>query len=295
MDKARGGTSLGVTFGCCLSVGSFVPQSGNESAAGGAIPARIREGLSRLADCGYDFAELTVQSVAGLTDSEYEELQRVIDDSPIKVPVLNSFIPGHLNITGNQTPDRELEAFVVLAMERVKGIGASQIVFGSGKARSLPEGFPLEQGMEQIKAFLRLCNKLGAQHGITIAIEPLNRKESNVINRVSEAVALAGELNLPQIKVLADSYHMDLENESFDSLHAAIKDGWISHVHISGRNRKFPGTESSADERIDFAALFRVLQEAGYTGAVSAECSSSRFAEDCAASLKAVKEMWQGR
>lgn len=278
-------------FGCCLAVGSFVPQANHGEAPPSGIPQQIRDGLSALERSGYDFAELTVRSLTSLTEEEFAETRRLIRQSAVQVPVCNSFIPPELKLTGPGASDRDLEAYLDLAMKRVKDIGGEQIVFGSGAARNVPDGFPVERGMEQLKHFLRRCEEYAAAYGITVAIEPLNRGESNVINTVREAMSLAMELDLPHIKVLADCYHMDLEDESFAVLEEAVSGKLLSHVHISGRNRRFPGA-AEGQEEIDFAHLFRILQTAGYTGGVSAECGSQRFSEESAKSLRYVRAVW---
>lgn len=101
---------------------------------------------------------------------------------------------------------------------------------------------------------------------------------------------MAEELSLPHIKVLGDCYHMDLEGESFDVLTEAIKKGLLSHVHIADRKRRFP-CEPVDEAGIDFLKLFSVLQNAGYKAAISAECSSSNFSEECTKSRQFIKKI----
>jgi D-psicose/D-tagatose/L-ribulose 3-epimerase len=276
-------------FGCCLSIASFVPQTQQGESKQKDVPQQLTEGFALLRNNGYDFVELTVGALSQLTEEEFAKAKEAILNSELSVPVFNSFIPAALKITGPDASLEKLEAYVDLAMQRVRAVGGKQIVFGSGGARNLPEGTSHEEGMEQIKQFLRLCEKLAAKHDILIAIEPLNRKESNVINSVKDGLALAQELNLPHIKVLADAYHMDLENETFEIVSAAVKSGLLSHVHIADRNRQFPGTLT--EQGINFAALFAELRKAGYAGLVSAECGPDNFAENSAKSLVHVKQL----
>ena len=277
-------------FGCCLIIGSFVPQSNGDNSIKGKV-TQLQEGLDLLAENGYDFAELTVQFLTQLTDEEFQQAKKVIQQSPLDIPVCNSFIPPQLKVVGPTVSFADLDTYLELAMKRVHEIGGKQIIFGSGGARNIPEEFSTAEAYEQITQFLSRCETYGAKYGITIAIEPLNKAESNIINTVKEAISLAEEVNLPHIKVLADSYHMDLENESFTFLTQGIKDGWISHVHISDRNRRFPG-ELNEEESMDFSKLFLVLQEAKYKGRISAECNAASLVEVSAQSLQFVKNTW---
>ncbi|MEK3890585.1 sugar phosphate isomerase/epimerase family protein [Bacillus sp. FSL K6-3431] len=277
-------------FGCCLVLGSFVPQTKGKREKTN-IAKQLQVELAMLEKNGYEFAELTVQSLSQLTEEEFMETLQVIQQSSLNIPVFNSFIPPQLKVTGPNVSEGDLENFLDLAMKRVQAAGGEQIIFGSGAARTVPDGFSRERGQEQIKQFLRCCNVYGEKYGLTVAIEPLNKGESNIINTVEEAVLLATELNLPHIKILADSYHMDIEKESFNILRKATKNGWLAHVHISDRERRFPG-EMEGKESIDFSKLFLVLQEAEYQGLISAECSSSSIAKSSALSLQFVKNTW---
>lgn len=278
-------------FGCCLTIGSFVPQAGDRAADDRTVAERVGEGLAVLADIGYDFAEMTVQSLTRLTEDEFEQVRRTIAASALPVPAFNSFIPAELKVTGPAASVLELERHVDSAMRRVRAVGGELIVFGSGGARNLPDGFSRDEGMKQIETFLRICGKHGAAYGVTVAIEPLNAKESNIIRTVREASELAAKLDLPHVKVLADSYHMDLENESFEEIERAIRSGLLAHVHISARNRHYPGTSGDAPD-VDFARMFRILRQTGYAGRLSAECFSDRAAADAAASLAYVRDLW---
>lgn len=277
-------------FGCCLILGSFVPQSSGESVEMEKVE-QLRDGLQLLKENGYDFAELTVQFLTQLSEEEFHEAKQVIQQTSLNIPVCNSFIPPQLKIVGPNVSITDLDDYLDLAMRRVHEIGGEQIIFGSGGARTIPDGFSQTQAYEQIKQFLCRCETYSAKYGITVAIEPLNKTESNIINTVKEAMSLAEEVNLPHIKVLADSYHMDLEKESFTILKQAIKDEWLAHVHISDRDRRFPG-EINGEEAMDFSKLFRVLQEAKYKGLISAECNAASLVDVSALSLQFVKNTW---
>src|SRR5690606_6399534 len=84
----------------------------------------------------------------------------------------------------------------------------------SGGARSYPENLSKEKAVEQIVEFLKIVAPYAEKNGITIVIEPLNKKESNIINSVAEGADFVQKINHPSIQLLADFYHMDEDNES---------------------------------------------------------------------------------
>lgn len=66
-------------------------------------------------------------------------------------------------------------------------------------------------GIAGIHDFLRMCNAYGEQYGVTIAIEPLNRRECNVLNTVAEGAEMVHALQLSKVRLLADAFHMCCE------------------------------------------------------------------------------------
>ena len=121
--------------------------------------------------------------------------------------------------------------------------------------------------MAELRRFLRMCSTHAARHGITIAIEPLNRNECNVINTVEEAYNLAREVNLPNVRILADVYHMYRNGEDLSILGRAGE--MLAHVHVADPNtRMFPG-DTDCPYLCDF---FATLCEIGYDGCVTIEC-----------------------
>ncbi len=87
------------------------------------------------------------------------------------------------------------------------GSGAQVVALGSAPARNVPDGFPLEQAWDQLVAWPAGAARLAAAVRITLAIEALNTSESNVLNTLASALAMAREVNHPLVQLLVDSYH----------------------------------------------------------------------------------------
>lgn len=103
-----------------------------------------------------------------------------------------------------------------------------------------------------------------ARQGVTILYEHLNRYETNLFNRVEDAlpfVKSAGE----NVKILADLFHMSIEEASIPNALRAAGDR-IGHVHFADSNRRPAGLGHT-----DFTPIFQALREMEYTGYVSAE------------------------
>lgn len=257
-------------------------QSGTDAADA------LASGIAETHRIGYDFAELTVRSLMELTEAQFDRLRGKLAGSSIRIPVLNSFIPPELKVTGPDADERALAPYIRVAMRRASAIGAEIIVFGSGGARRVPEGYPAERGLEQVERFLAIADEIAAEFGITVAIEPLNRSECNVINTVAQALRLSEKLRLSHIRVLADAYHMHLEGEPEQIAADAAAAGQLAHVHYAEADRSFP-TGAKADG-VRLTELLAALQSSGYAGRISAECVSAAASGDSAESLRYVRE-----
>ncbi len=263
-------------IGCCLPAASFVPQLETKRSNFINTPEYVKNTMNILSDSGYSFGEMTVGSIANLSDKEYCDLKKVLSGTKIKVPVFNSFIPPSIPLAGPNVSNQAINEYLEHAMTRIKGVEGETIIFGSGGARSIPSDFSYREGEKQIIDFLCLCESYADKTGIIIALEPLNKKETNFINTVEEAVKLVIELQLPHIKVLADSYHMFMENESFDIIRQFPE--YIFHIHIADKNRSYPG--AIVENGVNFQSLFKVLKEISYARGVSVECKFNDFEID---------------
>ena len=142
---------------------------------------------------------------------------------------------------------------------------ARAATFGSASSRSIPAGWPKEKAEAQFVALLKLLGPLAEAQGITVAVEQLRAEECNFINHIGEGAALIRAAGHPNIRMLADLYHMACGGDTPADLKAAMD--VVVHVEIAEKKgRTVPGISGD-----DFRPYFRVLREAGYNGAVSIE------------------------
>ena len=223
---------------------------------------------------GFDYLE---PHVATVMKPEYEDgvlweqAKSELYDLTIRglpCEAMNVFLPRDLKVTGPDAPalrDR-LYAYTAQAMRRMADVGVRVVVFGSGGARSIPDGFDRGRAEDQLAAFLAHLERESVAAGVKIVIEPLNTKESNIFTSVAESDQFALSRGIPGIYVLADLYHMEQEGETFEGMRAAGPR--LRHAHVADIDRKPPGKGKVAD----YPGFFRTLREIGYRGTVSVEC-----------------------
>jgi len=217
-------------------------------------------------DAGFDYIELPTGALMSATDeAAYQRVMENVRAMGIPVEACNVFIPATMKITGPNVEREPLWQYAGTALQRMGEIGVRICVFGSGGARSIPEGFDRAQALDQLEAFLDHVQETSARHGVRVVIEPLNRKESNVFNSVAESDQFNVTRGLSGIGVLADLYHISVEGESFDGMAAA--GDRLGHVHVADADRSAPGEGAATD----YAGFFRTLRAMGYPGTISIE------------------------
>jgi sugar phosphate isomerase/epimerase len=232
---------------------------------------RLIGSLDRLEDVaawGYDYAEI-VPSLLGCDaiDSVGEQiaLER-IHTSPVPVASMCGFLPdprkNGLMVVGPDVDTARLWAYTKRLFVQMERAGIEVIGYGSGESRFVPDGFPRNQALEQVQGFLRLCASQGGPRGIRVAIEPYNRRDTNLIHTVSEALDMVRRVNRSSIRLMADFYHMRLNADPFDAL--ATVGSYLIHAHIAEPGRGVPQTTPE-----DHAAYLRMLSAAGYDGRVT--------------------------
>jgi sugar phosphate isomerase/epimerase len=238
------------------------------------------------ARAGWDFIEVSVGTfMPSEPDSAYAEVRSRIARLPIPVEAANCFIPGNLRLTGPEVNPDALLAYVEVAFRRMAEAGLKVVVLGSGGARNLPDGWPEGRGLEQLADFLRAAAAVAHEVGMMIAVEPLRRTESNIINRVADAVALCGRVEHPSVRPLADLFHMAEEGEPSASVAAVASS--LAHVHVADSGRVPPGRGE-----MDFSSFLGALAEGGYRGRVSVECSWDDFEAQQDMALATLREAW---
>ena len=122
-----------------------------------------------------------------------------------------------------------------------------------------------------------LCEQLhdlgefALEHGTTVILEPLNRKEAFYMRLVADAAAIARDSDSKGVKAMGDFWHMSEETSDYGALMSAGKE-YLQHVHIASRGRRvMPGEDGEKDIYVDG---FRALKKIGYDKYVSFECGT---------------------
>ena len=225
-------------------------------------------------EAGYDYAELPLAQVMELDEEKFQELRVLLKRAALPCRCCNNFYPASVRLTGEKVSSEKAEEYTKRAVKRAELLGSRFIVFGSSGAKNVPAGFPEDRAFEQIVSALRMAARYAGPAGIRIAIEPLNRKESNIICSLAEGRRLMDAVGSPQVGLLVDFYHFAVEKDSYALLEE--NGGEIIHVHFaSPEGRSFP-----AENIPEYERFFKLLKLNGYDGGVSIEAFTERPRQD---------------
>jgi sugar phosphate isomerase/epimerase len=243
------------------------------------------EQLPILAAAGGEYAEFTVtRAVMGGDDAAFDRLVELVAEAHVKPAAYNVLLPGDLVVVGPAVDRARLEGYIATAFARIArltGPGAV-VVFGSGRARSIPNGFSREAALDQLAEFLGWLGPLAVQHGITLAIEPLRSAESNVFNTVGEVGRFIVEHKLAGVYLLADLYHMMEQGEPLSAI--ADHGDLIVHSHTADSGRFAPGSGDYPQ-----AEFFARLRAHTRCDRCSIECTWRDFDHELTPALRALE------
>lgn len=238
---------------------------------------------------GFDYVEVGVRNVAEMDDATFEQTRATARELGLRIPVANLFLPTELKVVGPDVDLARVMAYARKALGRVGALGVKTVVFGSGGARKIPDGYPRERAWQQLVAFGKRVAPEAARHGIMIAVEPLRREETNLVNTAAEGLRYVKAVNHRSFQLMVDLYHLASEHEDAGIIVQAARH--VRHFHIANPNgRVYP---LSADE-FDYRPFFRALQQIDYSGGISVEAKTTQLDVDGPRALAFLRESLAG-
>jgi len=225
----------------------------------------------RAAQVGWEFVELDAAELHPAREAQvYQSAAQAIQEAGIPALVIQNVLDRTEPVAGPGADLERSRAVLEVTAERAAALGAKVLTLGSGPSRRLPDDFPRDEAAGQYREVARVAGEIAAAHGLAVALEPMNRTESDILHTLAEAVEWAAAIDHPAVGVSADSYHLHMESEPFRDL--LLARGRLLHVQVADYGRTFPGAHG-----MDLWAFFTYLNHLGYDGSVSAECTWESF------------------
>lgn len=216
---------------------------------------------------GWDFVEENVQVLFRGTepDEKYDGLAKV-RGAALPVPAANCLVPGSLKITGPAVDPQALERYMTNVLRRAGEAGCRTLVFGSGGARQVPEGWDKAKATDQIVEFARMAAPIAGKCGVTLVLEHLNVTECNIVTTLTEELAIVRRVGHPNLMALLDTYHFWADDLSLEDAKELAP--YVRHVHLADKEGRVAPGESG---KSDYRPIFAMLKNVGYDGMLSVE------------------------
>jgi 5-keto-L-gluconate epimerase len=224
----------------------------------------LDKNIKKVADLGFDGVELAVR------DPEYLDVEKVIQlvkESNLEVPAIGTgqaWGEEGLSFSDPNEVVRKMSVERIINQIRFAAHFNAQVIIGLIRG-IVKEGVTQEQAEEWTISCLRECAEYARQRNIKLTLEPVNRYESNFINTLQEGIDLIDKVDVSNLGLLADTFHMNIEEASIYESIIQAKD-YITHVHFADSNRWAPGYG-----HLDFKKVVGILKKIDYQGYVSAE------------------------
>lgn len=221
---------------------------------------------------GLEVAPFTLaENPMDLTDAQAREFARIASDHGLAITGLHWLLvaPSGLSMVSPDTAVRGRTTDVMRRMVELCAVmGGKYLVHGSPKQRSVPQGETREATMARARDCLASAAQRAKECNVTYCIEPLSRKETDVLNTVAEAAQLVDEIASPTFKTMIDcSAAGQTEEQPVHELIAKwLPTGKIGHVQVNDPNRRSPGQGELA-----FAPILAALTAGVYKGVLAVE------------------------
>jgi sugar phosphate isomerase/epimerase len=219
------------------------------------------------AELGFDAIEVFAPGPDAVSR---ETLRQTLSENHLKLAAVGTgagWLIHKLTLTNPDEAIRRKAVEFIQSMIDFGGPFGAPAIIGSMQGR-WGDGVSREQALSWLRAGLDQLSEHARKQGLPLLYEPINRYETNVCTTIEAGVDLLASLQTGNVRLLADLFHMNLEEVD---VAAAMRAGGsaIGHVHFVDSNRRPVGCG-----HLDVGPVIRALKEIGYGGYLSAEALS---------------------
>lgn len=231
--------------------------------------ADLKTIIDTAARIGYDAVEITaaLHTPVDTTPQRRREVKGYLRDAGIACSGLHYIFDGTLRLLSQ---DAEMMRKSVDYLNKVVDLAADfeapTVIVGSGGiTRNFEPGWDRPRSIACMQEVLHTVGDHAEEKGVVLAVEAINRYETQFLNTMQEASEFVLQIDHPNVRTMADTYHMNIEEK--DPAESVRKYGYLlQNLHLADSNRMAPG-----DGHFDFKSVVRALKDIGYSKVCSYE------------------------
>ncbi|MDQ0801356.1 sugar phosphate isomerase/epimerase family protein [Arthrobacter sp. SLBN-112] len=216
-------------------------------------------------EMGYDLIEVCIEDPAVVSA---EALKKASERTGLPVSICGAFGPDR--DVSHEDPQKRRQGidYLKLCVDIAQAVGSPHVAgpmySATGKARLLPTDERRQQRQWAADS-LREVADYAAERGVTLAIEPLNRFETDLVNTVEQGLELCELIGRENVGLMLDTFHMNIEEKHIGEAITAAGDK-VFHFQVSENDRGTPGSG-----HVPWSETFAALESIGYQGSIVVE------------------------
>lgn len=227
--------------------------------------ASIDELFPKISEMGFDVVEIAVEDPSII---DIKKLKVALNRHNLKADICGAFGPARDLTSTDETIHQNCFSYIEACLEFCSELGTR--FFGGpmysavGKARMIPVEQRKAEWNLAVKNLRTVC-EMAHTREVQIALEPLNRFESDLVNTVADVLRLIKDIDHPAAGIMLDGFHMNIEERNIEDALGRAGDKLL-HLQVSENYRGTPGTGQT-----NWNAYRKGLESINYTGTVTIE------------------------
>ena len=198
--------------------------------------------ISKVKDLGFDILEISCAMLKNISKNELLEMKKMAEDAGVMLTA--GYGPNAKENLGSSDPEvvKNAIAFYTDILKKLEILDIHTIGGGIYSYWPVDYSKPIDKAGDWARsvANVRTVGKIAGECGVEYCLEVLNRFEGYLLNTCAEAKQFVEEVDVPAVKIMLDTFHMNIEEESIG---AAIRTAGslLGHFHTGECNRMVPG------------------------------------------------------
>jgi sugar phosphate isomerase/epimerase len=220
--------------------------------------------VAKIAGWGYDGVELAIRDPRSV---DTDALMRVVAAHGLAVPAIGTGQAwGEEGLSFTDPEPAVRRAAVERTLSHIPFAVQTGAVIVIGLLRGIVKpGVDHARAMDWLVDALQRCCAAARPHGVRLALEPICRYETTLINNLAQGLDLLERVGADNMGLMPDTFHMNIEEPIIEDSIRGCGDR-IFHFHVADSNRWYPGAG-----HLDFESILDALYATGYQGYVSGE------------------------
>lgn len=223
--------------------------------------------IEKAAKLGFDFLEIACTPINGYDRQTLLDFRKAAVDNGIFLTAGHGPSASQNLASADPAVVKNAKAFFTELLKRLEILDIHTIGGGIYSYWPVDYSKPIDKPADWARsvANVREMGRVAADCGVDYCLEVLNRFEGYLLNTAAEGVAFVKEVGVPSVKVMLDTFHMNIEEDSIGGAIRSTK-GFLGHFHTGECNRRVPGRG-----RTPWTEIAAALKAIGYTGNVAME------------------------